>query len=193
MNEPKFAALTLAVKDVISRRGAFWAIAGGIWTSIFGFPRRQVMAAKRVPTGGGFNGAACFVDRECNGGLCQRNGKCRKRIRPKHLTIIKRTGKCRCACKPGNSTCSQSVRQGCDVVFDDISGKRRTCYCRAGSDATICGDVELASCVSCSTDADCVAETGPGSVCAPAVGDCGCENGSPTTCVPPCGAELALR
>lgn len=90
------------------------------------------------------------------------------------------------SCVPDPGTCAA----GQNLCHDGVApcGDHPGCQCvTTTSSATFCG-MGSATCSDCSSDEDCTAVTGPGSVCADYSGDfCSCRQTGRRACVAPCG------
>ena len=68
------------------------------------------------------------------------------------------------------------------------------CYCMQRHSDKACVCIGQGLCANCSSDADCVAVTGPGSTCVDVDQNAGCCVGfSNTACQPPCGSQRDIR
>jgi hypothetical protein len=100
-------------------------------------------------------------------------------------------------CKAGKDACDATSRRKFRRARCGARGSG--CYCETGTSATICarfGDPCSLTADTCQTDADCVAQTGEGSICNlfPVGGSCYCgEEGVQgfKSCMAPCSAGAA--
>jgi hypothetical protein len=129
----------------------------------------------------------CVVDPEQQGDPCGSTGQ-----------VCQADGTCACdadscpvgrvcvdgSCVPDPGTCTA----GQDLCRDGVAPCGPGCQCvTTTSSATFCG-IGLATCSDCSSDEDCTAVTGPGSVCADYTGNfCSCRQTNRRACVAPCG------
>jgi hypothetical protein len=96
-------------------------------------------------------------------------------------------------CKPGKDACDLPTFKKFKKA--KCGPKGTSCFCVTGTSATICGSFPDGECNAtddvCQTDEDCVAITGPGSVCTRLSTDGTCTCGAEavqgfTACLPPC-------
>jgi hypothetical protein len=95
----------------------------------------------------------------------------------------------KCPAKPGRVVCPA----GADYCTDETTWYcGRDCACATGTSATICAPLNVEVCLGCLTDAECVSQTGPGSVCAvTGTTFCSC-GGESRICLPPCAQPIPV-
>jgi hypothetical protein len=179
MDDARFDRLTRLVGESRTRRHTLRGLVGlAAGTAVLGGGKASAEACKR-------EGKACTKSRQCCADLT-----C---VNPSGRATAKSPGTCQnatphvCSDKDSPNPCFPKVAPVCGT-----SGTGRDCHCgtdiegkRACYDVTACNNPVTEG--ACTSNADCVPRTGPGSVCFSAEFCCASAPGVPATgCAQPC-------